>query len=237
LPVVQCTACIAWVAMDLPLEGSNHTLGIAQPGHLRIAQDVGCPAMGVSQLSNVGIWRKVANRFGYVQQAVHTGKPWQQPYDASYAVRHVHHRIPRVELGLLEPGFVRFGRLQRLQCPLGGARGLHLVVQVWEPVPRACWWAGCMGGRDIPRPIFHGESEFRTGADWFQAPASPQAPTCTLPACKVRGGWAGGMHLHVPRWLEWGGTAPTLMAWCNEAVGAAKAAAAGTWACWATPLN
>ena len=126
-------------------------------------------------------------------------------------LRHVHHRIPRVELGLLEPGFVRFGRLQRLQCPLGGARGLHLMVHVWEPVPRACWWAGCKGGRDIPRPIFQGESEFRTGADWFQAPRPPQPPTCTLPACKVGGGWAGGMHLHVPRWLEWGGTAPTLM--------------------------
>lgn len=80
--VGHCLACLAWDAMDLPLEGSDDTLGIVQPGHFRIAQDVGCPAMGVSNFSNEGIWRKVANRFGYVQQAVHTRKPMQQPYDA-----------------------------------------------------------------------------------------------------------------------------------------------------------
>ena len=75
------------VVHGVPLVPFTHgegfdTLGIAQPGHFRIAQDVGFAAMGVSQLFNEGIWRKVANRFGYVQQAVHTRKPMQQPYDA-----------------------------------------------------------------------------------------------------------------------------------------------------------
>ena len=182
-------------------------MGIVQAGHFRIAQDVGCPAMGVSQLSNVGIRRKVANRFGYVRTAGSTHREAM----AAAVLRQLRRTARAPSDSPRRAGSPR-ARVREIwppaapAVPTGRCKGVAPDgASMGEPVPRACWWAGCKGGRDIPRPIFQGESELCTGADWFPAPASPQPPTCILPACKVggqgactcmyQGGWNGGGRL------------------------------------------
>ena len=54
------------------------------------------------------------------------------------AVRGVHSRIPLVELGLLAPGFVRFGRRQRLLWPK--------PCKPWLP-------ARCLKSAKVPHPL------------------------------------------------------------------------------------